>query len=105
MEYVLFFIGLLLLILALNVGGFFKIILWAASVGLMLYSLPSTEVMEYIEADERFAASMALIGLIQILASITEYKIFGIVVFREVSDFVIHGLGIVMVIVGLCMVL
>ena len=103
MDYLLLFIGFLLLLLALNVGGFFKIIVWAASVGMMLYSLPSTEFMEYISADERFAASMFLVGLIQFFASITEYKLFGIVVFREVSDFIIHGLGIIMTIAGICM--
>lgn len=101
MAYLWFFIGLFLLLGALNVNGFFKIILWAVSISLMLYSLPKTGLMSEIAAEETFAVSLFLVGIIQMVASFTEYKLFGVVIFREVTDFIIFILGLGMIIIGL----
>ena len=102
MEYFYFVLGIVLLIMAINIGGFFKIILWGSSVALLMYSLPQTEFLDYINPEEKTAVSIFLIGLFQIVASITEYKILGVVVLRCVTDIVIQILGIVMLITGLC---
>lgn len=103
MEYFWCIIGIILLLLALNIGGFLKLIFWGASVAALMYGLPQTEFLDYINPGEKTAVSLFLIGIIQIAASITEYKIFGVVVLRSVTDILIQVLGIAMLIIGICM--
>lgn len=103
MEYVWFFLGLGLLMLSLNVGGFFKIILWAGSVALFLYAIPKTELGQVAEEEEMTAFSLFFIGIIDICATVFSFKVLGVEVFREVTDIVIHILGFGLLITGICM--
>lgn len=105
MEYVWFILGCLLLLAAINVPGFFKLLLWVASVGLLVYSMPKLDFMAQIEAEETLAASLFLIGIFQMSVSFTEYKFLGVVVLREITDFVIFLLGLGVMITGLVMIL
>ena len=101
MMAILFAVGCILLILALNITGFFKIVLWAASVCLMVYTLPEIGWMSNRPYSEQINSSIFFVGLMQVLITITEHKFFGIVLWREVTDFVINILGYVLIVVGL----
>ena len=103
MEYVWFALGICLLLLSLNISGFFKIIVWAGSVLLMLYALPQTELLEFIPEEEKTACSLFVIGIIDVCSAIVSVKFLGVEVFREISDIVIHILGIGLIITGICM--
>lgn len=103
MGNILLFLGIIVLMVALNVNGFFlKVFLWACSLGLFLYALPLTEWMDDIAGDEKIPFSLFFTGIFNVAGSITTYKIFG-KEFNEVSDIVINVLGYVLIVVGLCM--
>lgn len=103
MDYAILILGFLLLLAALNVKGFFKLILWGISVAVMLYALPKVELMSGIPEEERIGASLLVIGITQISASLFEFKFMGETLFREVTDVVIQVLGVGLFIAGLCM--
>lgn len=103
MEYVLFFLGLGVMFLAIGVSGFLKLICWAGSVALMAYSLPKTEILNFIPADEHLAASLFLIGIIQAGATYWSIKFFDVTFAQGVTDIVVHILGLGLIVTGIVM--
>lgn len=103
MEYVLFFLGLGVMFLAIAMHGFFKLICWAGSVALMAYSLPKTEILNLIPADEHLAASLFLIGIIQAGATYWSIKFFDVKIAEGVTDLVVHVLGLGLIVAGIIM--